>query len=130
MGKKTTRKVKSKAAVAATKTGLEAAATVLARGAKNALKEGLEETLQELSDFIVDYGFNGSYRSEALQNISMQNLIDSFVVGALSSIVMGSFSGLVVDRNQLNVGVNADGSLFKLGTFQRLNLRQAVSNYA
>ena len=63
-------------------------------GAKNALKEGLEESLQELSDFVVNYAFGDSYRNEALENISIQNIVDSFIVGAMTSVVMGSFNGI------------------------------------
>ena len=69
---------------------------VLLRGAKAAGKEGLEEVLQELSDLTIDYAFGGTYKERAMDNFSIQNLTDAFIVGALTSVVMGSMSNVDV----------------------------------
>lgn len=118
-----------KAAQAASAGGLKAVSRVVIGGAKSALKEGLEETLQDLSDIAIDYVFSGEYRDKALENLTMQNLADSFIVGALTSVVMGSMANVKtfvgIDRA---IGTDQTGQTFKLGAFETLNLREAMAS--
>lgn len=112
-------------------TGLKAAGIVAGRAAKDALKEGLEEALQDLSDGLIDTAFgkygselNELYLSRGMETISIQNLVDSFVMGALTSIMVGSFQGTFTSRA---VMTDADGKTYKAGLFQSLNFKNALA---
>lgn len=80
--------------------------------AKSALQEGLEEFLQDFSTNLVDQ-FTGM-RYEGYQNtgVNFQTLIDSLVIGALSSLVM---SGGKIAQNSISnrIAKTTDG---KYGT--------------
>lgn len=116
------------AAKAATRTGAAAVGTAVMRGARDMIKEGLEETLQSLSDGIIDYAFGGIYRSQGQQNLSMQTLVDSFVVGALTSGVVGSLKGAtVLLPGNRGFAIDKSGKAYKMGIFQSLNYREAVA---
>lgn len=116
---------------AAMQTGVKAAKTVILGGLKNALKEGLEETFQELTDMATDYFFGAdqdlSYRQRASDKFTPETFVDAFVIGALTSIVIGSVANMKVmvglDRE---AGKDASGQTFKMGAFQTLNLRQSM----
>lgn len=128
MGGKTIAKAGTKAATATVAGGLKAAGRVVATGAKDAIKEGLEEVFQELSDIAIDYAFGGTYRERAIENLSIQTITDAFVVGALTSVVMGSLRNVTtfIGTNR-GIGVDSEGKAFKLGAFQTMNLREAIS---
>ena len=116
-------------------TGIRAAGQVALRAGKDALKEGLEEALQDLSDGIIDtvFGQGGSelselYASRGQETISFQNIADAFVMGALTSIVMGTVgSARFVPASQRGVGVDAEGKTYTMGFFQTLNFKDALA---
>lgn len=107
----------------------QAAAQVAKTYVKEGLQEGLEELLQELSDMTVDYAFGGDYRKNVVDNFSIQTLTDAFIIGAMTSIVMGSVKDLVAHSPESGRahGVNEVGELYKLGYFQSINLATAMS---
>lgn len=124
-------KAASKAATQATATGVKAAGIVMTRAFKDMAKEGLEEALQDLSDGIIDtvFGQGGSklneiYLSRGQETISLQNISDAFVMGALTSAMIGSFTGVFTPRA---VMTDAEGKTYKAGLFQSLNFRNALS---
>lgn len=113
------------------KANAKAAGTALLRGAKDMLKEGLEETLQDLSNGLIDIVSGGIYVQQGMETISVQNLVDSFVVGALTSGVIGAVrnASVILPRNRA-IGITDSGETFKLGTFQTLNYNEAVRTLA
>ena len=131
VGVKNVSKAASKGVTAAGKTGLKAVGAVLARGAKDMLKEGLEETLQDMSDGLIDCAFGGQFREAGLETLSIQNLVDSFIVGALTAGVTGAITNasVVLPQNRA-IGVDSKGEVFKMGVFQTLNYRQALETMA
>lgn len=122
----TTRAIK-KGLKNATATGIKAAGQVALRAGKDMLKEGLEEMLQDLSDGLIDYAFGGQFRQRGLETLSIQNLVDSFVVGGLTAGVIGAVTNasVILPKNR-EVGTTAEGEVFKMGVFQTLNYRQAL----
>lgn len=131
VGVKSASKAASKGVAAAGKTGLKAAGAVLARGAKDMLKEGLEETLQDMSDGLIDCAFGGQFREAGLETLTIQNLVDSFIVGALTAGVTGAITNasVILPQNRA-IGVDSKGEVFKMGVFQTLNYRQALETMA
>ena len=131
VGVKNVSKAASKGVTAAGKTGIKAVGAVLARGAKDMLKEGLEETLQDMSDGLIDCAFGGQFREAGLETLSIQNLVDSFIVGALTAGVTGAITNasVVLPQNRA-IGVDSKGEVFKMGVFQTLNYRQALETMA
>lgn len=114
---------------AATATGIKAAAKALGRGAKDMIKEGLEEFLQDSSDGLIDLCFGGDYYTRGMETLQISNLVDSFVVGALVSGVIGVVNNAkVVLPSNRGVGTNPDGSIYRMGFFQTLNYRQALAS--
>lgn len=108
-------------------TGLKAAGTAIGRGAYDMLKEGLEETFQDMADGIIDCIYGGEYAKRGSQTLSISNLLDSFIVGALTSGVVGFVKNLrVLPTNNRNIGVNEAGETYKLGFFEQLNYNQAM----
>lgn len=87
---------------------------------KDVLQEGLEEVLQDTSDFLVDRAYN-VYINEFkdVTDISLQSLFDAFVIGGLMSFA-GSARNVLSTRN-VYVG---DNKLNKLASWQYgLNLQ-------
>ena len=124
-------KAATKAATQATATGVKAIGIVASRAFKDMAKEGLEEALQDLSDGIIDtvFGQGGSqlnelYLSRGQETITLQNIADAFVMGALTSAMVGSFKGTFTPRA---VMTDAEGKTYKTGLFQSLNFRNALA---
>jgi hypothetical protein len=118
---------------AVTAKGAKAVGVALGRGALSMVKEGLEESLQELSDNMIDLVFNKAVDGNMFSsNFSWQNLIDSFVVGALTSGVIGSLSSasVLIDKKSRALAINEDGKAYRLGFFQQLNYNQAMEAMA
>ena len=117
---------------AAGATGAKAAGIAIGRGALGMGKEGLEETFQDLSDHLVDLAFGGEYAEKTKQEFSIQNLLDSFVVGALTSGVIGTLSTarVAIDRKNRTVAIDKTGNAYKMGVFQQLNYNQAMQAMA
>lgn len=113
---------------AASKTGLKAVGNVAARIGKDMLKEGLEELFQDMSDGIIDAAFGGDYLARGLETLTVQNLVDAFVVGALVSGVTSVVNSVsVVLPSQRAIASDADGKLYRMGPAQTLNFREAMS---
>lgn len=76
---------------------------------KDAGQEGLEEVLQDTSDFLVNEGFSNYIDAYGVNNeISFQSLLDAFVIGAMVSI-----AGSAVDVLKTRRVIGGDGK--KLG---------------
>lgn len=97
---------------------------------KDAAKEGLEEFLQDTSDGLIDWFFSQGgkdriYAQQSQQTLNISNLVDSFILGALTSIVMGGLadSKYIFKRAY---GVDSDGKAYKLGAFQTMNFVDAL----
>lgn len=107
------------------RTGLKAFGTATGRIAKDLIKEGLEETLQDMSDGIIDTVFGGFYRQRGTETLSINNLLDSFIVGALTAGVIGAISNAEViwKRDAL---IDNNGKAYKLGLFQQMNYNEAM----
>lgn len=127
----------------ATATGIKAFGITAGRVAWDATKEGLEETFQDLSDYIIDWAFNRwsgpTYEGQEIGPVDVEAVFDSFIVGAMTSIVMGAFSGSSMNmfKNVKEnasillgpgraVGIDPDGKTYKMGAFQTFNLREAI----
>lgn len=118
---------------AASATGAKAAGIALGRGALSMFKEGLEEVLQDMSDNIIDMCFGGTYADRAIENMTWQNLGDAFVVGALTSGVIGTLSSasVIINRNARGIAIDEKtGKAYRMGVFQQLNYNQAIQAMA
>ena len=118
---------------AASATGAKAAGVALGRGALSMAKEGLEEVLQDMSDNMIDMFFGGDYAERAKENLTWQNIGDAFVVGALTSGVIGTLSSasVVINRNARTIAVDEKtGKAYRMGVFQQLNYNQAIQAIA
>ena len=118
---------------AAGATGAKAAGVALGRGALSMVKEGLEEVLQDMSDNMIDMFFGGDYAERAKENLTWQNIGDAFVVGALTSGVIGTLSSasVVINRNARTIAIDEKtGKAYRMGVFQQLNYNQAMQAMA
>lgn len=127
----TVTKAGSKIAEEALATGWKAAGITASRVIKDMAKEGLEEALQDLSDGIIDivFGAGGSeldklYLERGQETTTWQNISDAFVMGALTTAMVGSFTGVFKSRAILT---GEDGKTYKAGLFQSLNFRNALA---
>lgn len=127
-------RVANKAIGDVTATGGKAFLQTIGRGLKGSLKEGLEETLQDLSDGLIDYAFSGLgtnlsevYAESGADKVNIKNLVQSFVLGAATSIVIGAFQNLeyIPEKNRA-IYEGADGKAYKMGFFQTLNFNAAM----
>ena len=80
--------------------------------AKSAFQEGLEEFLQDFSTNLVNQFTGMIYEGYGNTGVNIQTLIDSFIIGALSSIVM---SGGAIARNSISnkIAQKTDGKIGK-----------------
>ena len=127
-------RVANKAIGDVTATGGSAFLQTVGRGLKGSLKEGLEETLQDLSDGLIDYAFS-TFRTNLSEvhaesgadKVNIKNLVQSFVLGAATSIVIGAFQNLeyIPEKNRATYE-GADGKAYKMGFFQTLNFNAAM----
>ena len=124
----------TKTAVNLGKTELQAAGSTILRGLKSMGKEGLEEVLQDMSDGMIDWLYSKQntnlskvYETSYKEKFTFQNLIDSFVVGALTEGVTSTISALhtTTRKDQRGIGVDEEGKPYRLGFFQTLNLRNS-----
>ena len=115
-------------------TELSALGTFALRAGKSAVKEGLEEVLQDLSDGLIDYFYRKGksnlsdiYNTNVQEKWNIQNLFDAFVVGALTDVAIGSFNSLkyINPRNRI-IGSTTANKGYKLGMFQTMNFAQAM----
>ena len=106
-----------------------AAGRVIAGGVKGALKEGLEEFLQDSSDGLIDlvFGANGNtiFKQMGEETLNISNLLNSFVAGALTSVIMGTV-GSAKFMWKRGYGIDADGKAYKLGFFQSIDYANSL----
>lgn len=109
--------------------------TAVGRGIKGMAKEGLEEALQDLSDGIIDtfYGVGGTelnqiYRERGVETMSLDNLIQAFVAGALTEGMVGSVHSIkfLGSKNRF-FGEDGKGNAYKMGMFQSMNFAQSLA---
>lgn len=106
------------------------------RALKDAGREGLEEVLQDMSDSFINfmYGESGSepnlrefYKGQAKETFTIENLAQSFFLGGLTSIIIGSFNTLThIPQSKRALGTDADGKAYRLGVFQTMNFNEAL----
>lgn len=118
-----------KIGVKAPTTEIGAAVRVIAGGVKGALKEGLEEFLQDTSDGLIDlvFGANGDklFREMGEETLNISNLLNSFVAGALTSIIMGTVGSAKFIWKR-GYGTDVDGKAYKLGFFQSIDYANSL----
>lgn len=118
-----------KTGVSAPTSGLSSAGRVIAGGLKGAVKEGLEEFLQDSSDGLIDlvFGANGDtvFKQMSAETLNINNLLMSFVTGALTSMVMGTI-GSAKFMWKRGYGLDADGKAYKLGFFQSIDYANSL----
>ena len=103
------------------------------------VQEGLEEVFQDTSDFLVDKAF-GLLIDEnfgKLTNLTWQSLVDSFIIGGLSSFAGSAMQIVTTKRVQTaNTKVDRDGNiklskLNKLASWEYgLNMQSFMQNFA
>lgn len=118
-------KTGAKIAEQAGRKGMAAFGTAVGRIGKDLLKEGLEETLQDMSDGIIDTIYGGTYATRGKETLSISNLLDSFIVGAMTAGVTGAISGASVIWKR-DAMIDNDGKAYKLGVFQQMNYNEAM----
>lgn len=104
---------------------VEAIKMVGAQAAKNALKEGVEEVLQEASGMAIDYLYGDQYRDRSKEGFTLETFKDTFVIGAATSLVIGGVSNLTVKRG---TGVDQAGLTYEMGLFQSITYNQALQS--
>ena len=107
----------------ATASGKQAAKQVGLNLLKDMLKEGSEEVLQDTSGLIIDYLYGDKYAKRSDENGSLANLAQSFVIGAATSLVIGSVSTLTVDRA---IGIDENGVAYRMNAFQSVTYKDSV----
>ncbi len=107
-----------------TQTTGQAAKQVISIMAKDMVKEGLEEVLQDTSGMIIDYIYGDQYAKRGKDAATWENLSQAFIIGAATSMVIGGFSNLTVDRA---MGVNENGQIYQMGMFQSVTYKQALA---
>ena len=118
----------------------KAALIAAGRGLKSMAKEGLEEALQDLSDGLIDTFYSGysgklndMYAERGAGTMSLNNLLQAFIAGALTEGVVGTVSTALwsprdAEGNKIEFVGERDGEVFKLGKFQSLNFAQALQS--
>jgi len=106
------------------------------RALKDAGREGLEEVLQDMSDSFINfmYGEAGSelklrefYKGQAEETFTIENLTQSFFLGGLTSIIIGSFNTLThIPQSKRALGTDIDSKAYRLGVFQTMNFNEAL----
>lgn len=107
-----------------TATTKEALVQVSKQIGKDMLKEGIEEVLQEGSGMFIDYLYGDQYNTRAKENFTLENFSQAFLIGAATSLAIGSVSTMVTQRQ---VGVDSKGITYKMGTFQSVAYKQSVA---
>lgn len=103
---------------------------------KSALQEGLEEFLQDFSTNLVDQFYGLINEGYAETGVTFQTLIDSFLIGALSSVFMsgGAVAGNSIvsaaTKGKTDIFVeNKDGTPKKVRGLQKLAFRDIIQGY-
>ena len=102
---------------------------------KDAAQEGLEELLQDVSDGLIDlvFGQNNSvladtFKSSSRETLDINNLVQSFTAGALTSMLMGTVANakFILPKNRA-YGIDSDGKAYKLGVFESIDYANSLS---
>ena len=115
----------------AAKIGKGAVATYLV---KQAGQEGLEEFLQDMGDMLIDTTFSW-FEDGYTRGIDFQQLMDSFVIGAASSLLLAGFSvgsqeirsAVTRGNNRFDIFYTKDGQTKKVRGFSRLVWRDMLN---
>ena len=103
---------------------------------KSAAQEGLEEFLQDMGDMFIDTAFSWA-QDGFTAGVDFQQLLDSFIVGAVSSLLLSGFSvGSMEIRSTITKGDNnfdifytKDGETKKVRGFSRLYWHEILNQY-
>lgn len=117
----------------AAKIGKGAVATYLL---KQAGQEGLEEFLQDMGDMLIDTTFSW-FRDGYTQGIDFQQLMDSFIIGAASSLLLAGFSvgsqeirsAITHGNNNFDIFYKQNGETKKVRGFSRLVWRDMLNTF-
>lgn len=115
---------------------------VLSKGAtalfvlKSAGQEGLEEFLQDMGDMLIDSVF-AEFQDGYTKGIDLQQLMDSFIIGAASSLLLSAgsvsfqeaVSGITKGNNKFDIFYTKDGQTHKVRGFSRLLWRDMLNEY-
>ena len=109
--------------------------TAAGRGLKSIGKEGLEESLQDLSDGLIDsvYGIGGSkldqvYKERGVETMDIENLVQTFIAGALTEGIVGSVHSVkFLGAKNRFIGEDSKGNAYKMGMFQSMNFAQSLA---
>lgn len=102
----------------------------------DALQEGLEEFLQDFGDMLIDESFN--YWSDGYGNgIDFQQLVDSFIIGAASSMLLAgisvsfqeSISAITKGNNKFDIFYETEDGIKKVRGFSRIVWRKMLNDY-
>lgn len=101
------------------------------------IEEGLEEVLQDTSDFLVDRAFTAVLKENfnVLTDISWESLTDSFIIGGLASFAGSAFKILATKREIVGVEYDKHGDvkakkLGKLASWEYgLNMQSFLENF-
>lgn len=103
---------------------------------KQAGQEGLEEFLQDLGDTLIDTAF-AQYDDGYTNGVDFQQLLDSFIIGAASSVLLAGFSvgsqeirsAVTRGNNNFDIFYTQDGQTRKVRGFSRLVWRETLNQY-
>lgn len=101
---------------------------------KQAGQEGLEEFLQDMGDMLIDTTFSW-FRDGYTRGIDFQQLMDSFIIGAASSLLLAGFSvgsqeirsAITHGNNKFDIFYTKDGQTKKVRGFSRLVWRDMLN---
>ena len=127
IGKNTAKATAQAVAKGVTATTKEAAGMFAKTMLKDMAKEGLEEVLQDMSGMAIDYLYGDEYSARGKEAASLENLAQAFIVGAATSLVIGSFTTMVTRRE---TGVDESGMTYKMGAFQSVAYKQSLKSLA
>ena len=103
---------------------------------KSAGQEGLEEFLQDMGDMLIDSVF-AEFQDGYTKGVDLQQLMDSFIIGAASSLLLSAgsvsfqeaVSGITKGNNKFDIFYTKDGQTHKVRGFSRLLWRDMLNEY-
>ncbi len=118
-------KVTAKAVVSGINaTTKEATKQVVTSSIKQALQEGLEEVLQDTSGYFIDYLYGDDYRSRTKENLTLENYLQAFIVGAATSIGITTAQIAVTESF---TGIAKDGSTYEMSAIQSYSYKRSLA---
>ena len=103
---------------------------------KSAGQEGLEEFLQDMGDMLINSVF-AEFQDGYTKGVDLQQLMDSFIIGAASSLLLSAgsvsfqeaVSGITKGNNKFDIFYTKDGQTHKVRGFSRLLWRDMLNEY-